>query len=327
MGTAAEPQQSRPDPLLYSHPLPLVQTFYPFGRAVELATDSTEIAEAAATIWSRYPKLSDRPAVRLRIAVSPHDAAAPVVASMPRGQEHLVSLVHGPENFAVADLARCFAFACLTRDVARDRPYCIYHFLEPLAYLLLSANGLTVLHAACVALHGRAVLLSGDSGAGKTCLSYACARRGWTFLSGDALQFARDEPHGMVIGRPFSLRFRASARALFPELGPYEAGHRLNGKLDIEPPIDDLKIAIALQARATHIVFLARSPGARPPALRPVPAREAFRRLENVFFFGDDQLRSEQKTALYRFMQPLASLEMAYTDLGEAESALRALVT
>jgi hypothetical protein len=61
--------------------------------------------------------------------------------------------------------------------------------------------------------------------------------------------------------------------------------------------------------------------------LRPVTAAEAFGRLEDVFFFGDDQFRAAQKTALHRFVQPLTSLELLYSDLGEAERVLRTLVT
>ena len=56
----------------------------------------------------------------------------------------------------------------------------------------------TPIHAACVAIDGRGVLLCGDSGAGKTSLSYACARAGWQFISDDSsyLLHERDRPPG-----------------------------------------------------------------------------------------------------------------------------------
>ncbi len=314
-----------PDPLLYLHPLPSVTTFNPLGQALELATDSSEITDTAAALWGRYPKLSGAPPVRLRVAVSSRDAQTFPQPALPRGQEHLVSIVHGPGNFAVADLAQCFGFAGLTRDVARDHEYTAYHFLEPLAYLLLAARNLTILHAACIALNGRAILLAGGSGAGKTCLSYACARRGWTFLSGDACQFERGAPDGTVIGRPFAIRFRESARQLFPELSRYPACHRLNGKLDIDPPVDDLNIATGLQAKASAIVFLERHPGARP-AMRPVSRDEAFRRLEDVIFFGDLPLRAAQRDALTQFLALCPARALTYSDFNEAEGVLRDLV-
>jgi hypothetical protein len=171
------------------------------------------------------------------------------------------------------------------------------------------------------------VLLSGDSGSGKTCLSYACARRGWTFLSGDATQFDRGANDGNVIGRPFSIRFREDARELFPELRPYATERRLNGKLDIEPPIGDLKIATALRAQATHIVFLRRSQEMREAAFRPVTVKDAFRQLEQTICFGDDQLRAEQRLALSRFIEPRGVFELEYSGLDDAERALRGMVT
>jgi hypothetical protein len=321
------------DPLSYSRPLPLVATFYPFGFGVEVSTDSEEVLEAASGIWSGYPKLFDPPPVRLRVAVSPYNSEIPPTPSIPRGQENLVTFIHGPENFAVADLARGFSFACLTGDVAHDRPYLVHHFLEPLTYVLLAARHVTILHAACVALEGRAVLLAGESGSGKTCLSYACAKRGWTFLSGDATQFATAAPNGTVLGRPFSIRFRGGARDLFPELGRYSAERRYNGKVDIEPPVKDLEISTAVQAKATQIVFLARSPHERQAilstvtTLSPVTRDEAFRRLEQAIFFGDEQFRTEHRAALTLFIESRPAFELSYSDLAQAERVLRLLVT
>jgi hypothetical protein len=315
------------DPLLYSHPLPIVTTFYPSGFALELATDSVDLAAAASEIWARYPKLFDVPSVRLRIAVSKDNAEVQPRPSMPRGQENLVSFVHGPENFAVADLARGFGFACLTADVVSNPAYTVHHFLEPLAYLLLAARHVTILHAACIALEGRAVLLAGNSGSGKTCLAYACARRGWTFLSGDTIQFARGSDDGMVIGRPFTIRFREDARELFPELGRYAVVTGFNGKVDIEPRLEDLNIATSVRAHAGPVVFVNRSPDSAEVSLRPVGPEEAFRRMAPAIIFGDDQLRGEQRAALARFMKTRPAFDLRYSHPHEAENLLRSLVT
>ena len=323
---AAVTPETSTDPLLYSHPLPIVKTFYPSGFGLELATDSVAMAEIASGIWGRYPKLFDVPPVRLRIAVSTGQGEMPPRPSMPRGQENLVSIIHGPDNFAVADLARGFAFAGLTLDVVRSPAYTAHYFLEPLAYLLLAARHVTILHAACIALNGRAVLLAGDSGSGKTCLSYACARRGWTFLSGDATQFAGRSGDSTVIGRPFKIRFREEARELFPELGVYPAKPGFNGKTDIEPPVEDLNIPTAVQANAAHIVFLHRSPEGCSASLSPVSSEEAFRRMAPVISFGDDQLRAEQRAALARFIGSRPASDLKYSDLSEAECVLRSLL-
>jgi len=313
------------DPLAYSRPLPIVRTFYPMGFGLELSTDSREIEKTAESLWSRYSSMSELPPVRLRVAVSESDAEVAPLPGMPKGQGHLLSIAHGAENFAVADLACGFGFACLSRDVAADRAYTIHHFLEPMAYMLLSAARLTMLHAACVSLKGRGVLLAGDSGAGKTCLAYACAVRGWTFISGDASALVRDSFAGRVAGRPFAIRFRESALSLFPELNGYSPKRGMNGKLDIEPPVEDLGIETAVEARVMHVVFLKRRMDPVGASVETMSREEAYRRLDQSAMFGDPELLEDYRTSLARFLVAQRAYELTYSDVEGAERALRML--
>jgi hypothetical protein len=316
---------SVPDPLLYQSPLPLVTNYFPLGYGLELATNSDDIARAAARLWSRYPMISDTPPVRLRVAVSRENAGHPPVPAVPRGHEHLVMMTHGTENFAVCDLAQGLSFACLTRDVAANISYAKHHFLEPLAYLMLGARHFTMVHAACVAWNGRAVLLCGDSGSGKTCLAYACARRGWTFLSGEATQIVRGSHDHSVVGRPFTIRFRETARTLFPELNGRRVAPGPNGKMDIEADTADLPLAVGLRAQASHVIFLERSPDACAAVLESMAFDDAFSHLEQAIMAGHTHLRMEQRKALAHFLT-LPALRLRYSDADGAEGLLRALV-
>jgi hypothetical protein len=316
---------SVPDPLLYEMALPLVETCFPLGYPLELTTNSDEIAMAAARLWARYPALSDEPPVRLRVAVSREDAANAPVPSIPRGFEHLVMMTHGTGNFAVCDLAQALSFACLTRDVAANIRYVTHHFLEPLAYLMLGARHFTMVHAACVAWDNHALLLCGDSGSGKTCLAYACARRGWTFVSGEATQIVRSPQDYSVVGRPFTIRFREAARRLFPELNACRIAPGPNGKIDIEVDTADLPLAVAPKSRASHVIFLDRSPDAAAAALTPVTFDHAFSYLEQTILAGHEQLRREQRKALAQFLT-LPALRLKYSDMDEAERLLRTLI-
>ena len=312
------------DPLGFDLPLPLRSRYYPMGFPLDLATNSEEILAAADRIWEQFPANGRESAATLRVVVDNRDARAPVQPLMPRGQNHLVTIIHGPDNFALCDLAQSFTFVCLTQDVARDHSYIRYHFLEPAGYMMIDALHLSPVHASCVALNGRAVLLCGDAGAGKTSLAYACARKGWTYLSDDATHIVRNRTDRAVVGRPFRIRFRESASRLFPELKQFTPERRPNGKLDIEVDTKALGMSVALESNASHVVFLNRQPERPRASVEPFARTEAARRLRTLTCYGDERVRSEQNRALTEFLQ-LPTMQLTYGDLGAAESELRAL--
>jgi hypothetical protein len=305
--------------------LQLKARYYPMGIPVEIDTNSEAVLAVARQMWGRYPAVAGAGSITFRIAVANQDAATPPFPSMPLGQGHLVSIVHGPGNFAVCDLNASFGFAWLTRDVANDSTYLRYYFLEPALYMMIEARYLSPLHASCIALDGRALVLCGDSGAGKTTLAYACAKAGWTFLSGDATHIVRGRPDRAVVGRPFSIRFRATARELFPELGAWIPMRRPNGKLDLEIDTSELGLAIALESNAFGVVFLNRRESASQAKIAPFPATEALRQFSTAVCFGDQRLRAKQVRALRDFTR-LAIVELTYGDLSGAEKLLRAMV-
>src|SRR5207247_541652 len=107
----------------------------------------------------------DAPPIRLRVAVQ-HGAQDALLPPEPvaRAQEHLLTMVAGSDNFAVCDLAGAFGFCWLSAVVAADRDYMRYHFLDSMVYASLEYQRLTSVHAACVALNGRGLLLSGGAG-------------------------------------------------------------------------------------------------------------------------------------------------------------------
>ena len=309
------------DPLCYSVDLPLAATYYPMGYAVQIRTNSRGALQAADGLWRRYPVLSDSDPVHIRILASPNPGDPLQGAHPPRGQGHLLSIVHGPHDFAVADLRSGFAFSCLSEDTIANRSYFRYYFLEPLTYVMQAARHFVFVHASCISRDGRATLLCGDSGSGKTCLAYACAKRGWDFLSGDAVHIVRQRNDRMVIGRPYEIRFRESARQLFPELYDVHAELRTNGVADLEVDTSELGIPTALHSCAEQIVFLERS---HVTTLESFPVNEAMRQLEKTICFGDEESRHEQRESLHYFAS-LPMLKLTYSDVDAAERTLASL--
>lgn len=301
--------------------MPLLRrVWHPMGHAVEIATGSAEVVSTAAHLWNEFPPLSEAPPIRIRVEISRQKAPS---SSPVKTQCHgnLLTVTQRPGNFAVADLQSGEGLIYLAPDVARNRPWFAYHFLEPVTYMLLGAQHFTMIHAACVARNGSAALFCGPSGAGKTCLAYACARNGWSFVSGDAAHLRRDSVEPLVIGRPSSLRLRSSASELFPELRGHPAIERPNGKCDFELDPRQLGLRGSHEERVSLVVFLNRVPHRRPEVER-VSADEARSLLSEWICFGGESIRWKQRMTLERLLaQRLARL--TYSDPFAAEEVLR----
>lgn len=107
-----------------------------------------------------------------------------------------------------------------TADQAGEDLWFVTHplFTLPLTEVL-KRRGLYRVHAAGVALGGRAVLFPGTSGAGKSTLSLALAKEGFDFLGDDMLFLARREQGLRALAFPEAIDLTDSTIRLFPELG------------------------------------------------------------------------------------------------------------
>lgn len=313
-----------PDPLRYNIPLPIEATLYPLGFPLNLRTNSPAVFAAATTIWDPFTPAFAADPIELRIAVTNETVARPDPAPLPFGQAHLVNVIHSASEFATADLDRGFIYAWLTAATAEDQGYLLYHFLEPLVYLTLTSLHLVPVHAACVALNGKAVLLCGESGAGKTSLSYALAKLGWTYLADDATYLIRGH-HSRVLGKPYQIRFRASAKLLFPELEPYQVVRRPNGKPDLEISTATLGLTnIAQHARPELLIFLRRETEA-VARLHPVAPSAIIASLEQVLCFGTPEVRRQQRETLQDLLL-LPAFEMVYSNPSDVDRILRTCI-
>jgi hypothetical protein len=314
------------DPLLHEIDLPLTQVFHPLGFPLQVVTNSQEVLRAAAASWDAFPKLFEKPAVQLRVVVTGSGAAAaPVDPPVYRSQAHLLTISAGPSDFGVADLARGFCFAYVTPAVAAEQEYLRYFFLEALAYATLTNLYLTVVHAACVSLGGRAVLLCGSSGAGKSTLAYACARRGITYLCDDAASLLRNGAGRSVIGKPMRMRFRPDAADRFPELRGLPAWPAANGKETIEIEVASLPgIVTAFTARVEAVVLLHRAAGFEPH-YAPVSRSDARKRLAQEIPVLESRAWQEQMTSLDALLEA-ETFELRYAEAGDAAAALEELL-
>ena len=324
--TLGEGLSTHPDPLGYDFNLPLKAVYYPLGFAVEISTNCPAVLSAAEQNWKSYSRAFSVPPVRVRIAVTEGQATDCPPPPTCRGQRNLVMLVASPWDFAVCDLTTGFASLWLSTSTVENSAYLRYHFLDSTVLMLIEALYLTPIHAACVAFQDRGLLLCGDSGAGKSSLSFACARRGWTFVSDDANFLIRDRKERVVVGNPHHLHFRESATDVFPDLKSHRLTQRINGEMAIELATANLpEIRTSSQSPIDFIVFLNRS-ASGPATLQPFSRERALAYLEQVICYGEQHLRDAQKSSLHALLQA-EILELRYSALNSALDCLEAFVS
>ena len=313
------------DPLCYSVDLPFETILYPLGFRMQLNTNSPEIIQAAEEQWAEFPPLFDDRLIEIRVAVSDDEQAPCSTGLIWRAQRHLLALEADRHNFAVCDLEKGFAFCWLVPATARNHDFFRSHILNVLINVILWRTNLTWVHAACVARSGQGILLRGASGAGKSCLAYACARRGWTFITDEVSSLLLGSDQRIVLGNPRHLHFRETAATIFPELAGRLATPNSVGKFSIEMRTAEMGFETAFQSRAAAVVFLDRRTDS-PARLTPVSAADALLGIESDLPFLPQPQFDTHRAALRHLVQN-GAFELRYHDLDEAVTLLDSLVS
>jgi len=297
-------------------------TYYPLGFPAEVRTNSEQVLEQFAQLWGMFGKLRNTKPIRCEVQCV-NDAAwdCPPTPSY-RLMLPLVTSIANAENYCIADLERAEAKICVSRSALLHPAYARY-FLFGVPACCIATCYATPVHAGCVSLNGRGILLCGDSGAGKSTLAYACARLGFVYTSDDGSYILDQGVERIVTGNCYQVRFRPAAAKLFPELRDCEVTPRAAGKPSLELPTSSMTHLTCVQtARVEHIVFLNRN-AAGPAKLVPFSrglARQWMRRV----LYGPAESLARQYEAIEKLLETQV-LELRYTDLDPAVNCLRSL--
>ncbi len=314
--------------MLTRTPLDHEAVFFPYGFPARIRSNSPLTLAAAEVSWKTYRQRFDDPPLDIRLLIS--DSPSPGRRDPPvfRSQGHLISIVGDSENFASLDLAQGFSFGWVTKSTAEHTEYFRQCFLDVMIYPLLETRHLATVHAACVSFGGKGVLLAGDSGAGKSSLAYACARRNWTYISDDASAFVRSAPRPLVIGHPQKFRFRDPVGELFPEFQGLKSTIRAYGKPTIEVRTHALEgLRTADQSPIDYLVFLNR-PGfdEGAPVLLPISPESAWERLR-MSVWEVQVPEFEERLAAVRRLLAVPAYELRYRELDPAIMLLQELAS
>jgi hypothetical protein len=206
----------------------------------------------------------------------------------PRVQAHLHTIALDARNHAVVDLERGIAVGTVTPEVARDADFVRYAFVEAMGLSMLArARGYVAIHASAVVHRGRAAILQGPAGAGKSTLAMASARLGLGVLAEDVVFARKAGPEVELWGTPWVQRLLPDAVDHFAELAGVVPRLQVNGEHKLEVDLDLVRPGAARpSAPAGAAILLVRGSGGptRIEALGLAAATEAF---EVLWPWGD----------------------------------------
>lgn len=311
------------DPLFGYKPLPFMQDIYPLGFRITLQSNNADLLDIARSSWPG-PNSPHKPTnIRLLIGVYGSGSKQCPPAPILRAQGHLLTSICDAQSFITCDLQDGYAFGWLSSTVLRYPDFLRYHLLDAAMMTLLTTSYLTPVHAACVSFNGRGILLHGSSGAGKSTLAYACARAGWTYTTDDASYLLRDDHDLRVRGRHNLIRFRPSARQLFPELEGLSITPRMQGKPSIEVSTERFpSLKTAAEAPIHAFVALDRS-STRSTCLAPLSSSQALASLQESIF-PLPSVHERQRIQLQRLLRA-KMFTLHYQDLDRAIATLETL--
>jgi hypothetical protein len=227
------------------------------GVPVAFETNSAEVLEVARAAYEPWesPSLNSR-VPRVRVIV--HAGAADIVDGEPAVElpepHRLVLRLRDGDAHADASLGEAEAHvgpSSVRADDFREG------LLDHLALFLVTALDRCPIHASAIVHDGKAVLLAGASGMGKSSLTYAAMRAGYRVLADDAVYIERGAHR--LWGMPRRVHLSPDAVRHFPELGGRATTLRPDGRRKIPVDIPSSSRADVPWSGPVGLIVLSRS--------------------------------------------------------------------
>ncbi len=190
-----------------------------------------------------------------------------------------------------------------------------------------TAHRYLMIHSAVAERGGRAVLMPGDPGSGKSTLCAALLGRGWRLLSDEFVLLRPEDGMLVPMPRPVSLKNRSIEliRDATPELrfGPVISGTPKGDVALAAPPVDSIRRQHE-QARPRWVVFPKWRAEAGGPELVPLSRAEAFAELTdhamNYEISGEAGFH-----AVSRLVEECDAYRFSFNRLGDALDTIESL--
>jgi hypothetical protein len=192
-----------------------------------------------------------------------------------------------------------------------------------LEQVLRLASYEVALHTAALIQNGKALLIGGQPGAGKSTLALALTRAGWELAADDV---ALVNQRGLITGLPFPLTAKSSSWPLvdrhWPELAALPTYHRPDG-FDVRYIIPE-NVASPGPWEVGAFVLLDRHPNA-PVQVEAMDPADMLGTLISEATSPDQRLTAKGFSALVTSLEKAQCVKLTYSDLFEGVEALNEL--
>jgi hypothetical protein len=270
------------------------------GGRFEFESNSRRLLRLVEAAYSGLPTHRLGPAtprfqIRLQLASGPSLPAAdePPLVRMEAGAGLLCGVMDAA-NFAILSPAERRGLVVISRQLLRFPYHARYELLEFAVFVLAGrAQSLVPLHAACVGLNGRGLLLVGETGAGKSTVALHCLLQGLDFLSEDS---AFVQPDGMLATgvsnflhlRKDSLRFLSDACASQVRRSPIIRRRSGVEKFEVDLRRTSYRLAPS-PLEVSGVVFITRRRAGKQPILGLLRKSEMLAKLDRRQRYASNQ--------------------------------------
>ena len=238
--------------------LPFRTDFQVAGTQCLLATNSYRALRAAEK-WRGAPIEDRAKHFRMELLVELGARTDVQHGAHFRGMKHLVFVSLPPYGFLAYDLLRRQVRGVLTPCAVSDEVFWDSLLLPITVGLMGTTMAVAPLHCACLERDGKALLIAGAAGAGKSTLTAALGQRGFAVVSDDWTYIS--QAHGSLVacGLGVPLKLLPDAAQFFSALNDCNLRRTLNGELAYEVnPESTMGIAVKRAAYPRWILFLER---------------------------------------------------------------------
>jgi hypothetical protein len=193
---------------------------------------------------------------------------------------------------------------------------------------LLKRRNLFNVHAAALAVEGRAIVLAGHSGSGKSTLALALCRAGFDFLSDDYIFLSKHSDGVRVLGFPEEVDVCADATRWFPELARALRTTKRQGWTKRQVRVEDFWPVRPASEAAPALLVFPRVTDSRCSRIEPLSPRDATAELASNIQFTRPDLGQAHLNVLGDLVRSSACYRLSTgRDLEAVPDMLRTLVS